>query len=263
MQYGIIKIPVTDLRSGPDSAQERLSQALFGTPVKIGSTQKGFSRVVLPEGYRGWCRSGHIEPVTKNRLAQYAKRRKIRVKAASVRVRGPVYGPKDQFLLYLGTELIVSSSAGETRFEMPGGGMVRISQSALKMQVGKNRKISGRIIINTSRIFLGTPYLWGGISPAGIDCSGLVQMVYRFHGLELARDSRDQRREGIAVKRDSVRAGDLLFFPGHVALSCGGNRFIHASAQRGMTVIDSFDSEAPNYRPDLDRGFEFARRIIP
>jgi len=88
-------------------------------------------------------------------------------------------------------------------------------------------------------------------------------MVYRYHGFELPRDSRDQRRAGKSAKRDLLRAGDLLFFPGHVALSCGGDNFMHASAQRGMTVIDSFDSKEPNYRRDLDLGFEFARRIIP
>jgi cell wall-associated NlpC family hydrolase len=115
--------------------------------------------------------------------------------------------------------------------------------------------------VATAVRFLGVPYLWGGITPYGFDCSGLVKTVFGFHGITLPRDSADQRSAGFDVARSSLRPGDLLFFPGHVAIICGGKEFVHASASRGMVAIDSFDPGAPNYREDLDNEFEFARRI--
>jgi len=121
--------------------------------------------------------------------------------------------------------------------------------------------VTGKKIVALASRFLGVPYLWGGISPMGFDCSGLVQAVFGFFDIRLPRDSKDQREEGFAVERDGLHPGDLLFFPGHVAISWGGREFIHAAASRGMVAVDSFDPAQPNYREDLDHEFEFSRRL--
>lgn len=263
MPYGIIKIGVTDLRAGPDSTEERLSQALFGTAVEFRNTRKGFARITLPDGYKGWCRVKHIELVSPSRWRFYKKQRKYMIKAESVSVRGPVYGQTDRLRLYFGTELIVTQTGGIFRLEMPGGEKIKIRGGALRPPLGKKKpQVEGKDILKAARLFLGAPYLWGGITGAGIDCSGLVQMVYRYHGIELARDSREQREDGIAIDRSELRAGDLLFFPGHVAISCGGDVFIHAAASRGITLIESLNPAAPNYRSDLDKSYEMSRRIL-
>lgn len=91
-------------------------------------------------------------------------------------------------------------------------------------------------LIATARAFLGTPYLWGGTSGHGIDCSGFVQQVYRLNGVGLDRDADQQALEGRAV--DTPIAGDLLFFGSpavtHVAMSLGGDDFIHAPRRGGF-----------------------------
>jgi cell wall-associated NlpC family hydrolase len=263
MLHGIISVPVTDLRTKPDENSERVSQALFGTPVEIGEVQKKFMQIALPDKYSGWCRTGHIHQVSFALWRKYVAAPKHVVKAESVLIKGAKGAAAYPYRLYFGTELALVQHNGEACFELPpGDNRAPISMRCLiARDEKKTRAVSGKTIVRTALRFLGVPYLWGGISPAGYDCSGLVQMVFRFHGIELPRDSIKQREEGQEVKRDELKAGDLLFFPGHVALSGGGDMIIHAAASRGMVTVESLDPKAPTYRADLDKEFLIARRI--
>lgn len=263
MLHGVINIPVTDIRAGADSKTERRSQALFGSPVEIWKAGKRFSRVSLPGKYEGWCRTEHIDHVSFALWKKYIAAPKYKVKRDSVLI---TRGPRQlsyPFRLFFGTELIVTEKGESAFFELPRGSVrapISVKHLAEPMSAA-HRRVSGKRIVATASRFLGVPYLWGGITPFGFDCSGLVQTVFGFHGISLPRDSKDQRTAGFEVARDRLRVGDLLFFPGHVAISCGGDEFVHASAGRGMVTIDSFDTSAPDYRKDLDSDFEYARRI--
>jgi hypothetical protein len=264
MAYGIIKIPVTDLRARPDSTSERRSQVLFGASVEIGGTQKGFSRVTLLDKYTGWCRDGHIHKLNEAKWRKYVARSKQKVKSEIVVIKSGLGIATYPFRLFFGTELIIRSHKGDIHFELPGGIRARISTRCLNLGGQKDKSpVIGKKLVTTAARFIGVPYLWGGITPLGFDCSGLVQMVYGFHGIILPRDSKDQMKVGSKVDRTNLVAGDLLFFPGHVAISCGGSKILHASAGRGMVTYDSLDPEAPDYREDLDRDFLFARRLMP
>jgi hypothetical protein len=125
-------------------------------------------------------------------------------------------------------------------------------------------------ILQTARTFLGTRYVWGGTSDAGIDCSGLVQRSFAAHGIHLPRDADQQVYIGRLVAtrwhRDALRPGDLLFFLGrrgsitHVALHLGGSEFIEASGD--SVKITSFDPAAPNYSARRLESFCFAKRVL-
>lgn len=106
----------------------------------------------------------------------------------------------------------------------------------------------------TARTYLGTPYRWGGKTPEGMDCAGFVSMVYMLNGLILHRDSAFQ--EGFCVRkieREQIKKGDLMYFPGHIALYLGAGEYVHCSAYRYSygCCINSLDPKSPLYRSDL------------
>lgn len=113
-----------------------------------------------------------------------------------------------------------------------------------------------RRLTDTARGYLGTAYRWGGKTPLGIDCSGLVSMAYLLNGIRIYRDSKPL--EGFPIRpipREKVKPGDLLYFPGHVAMALEEGDIIHSTGFAGAdgVTIQSLRPGAPGYREDLDR----------
>jgi gamma-D-glutamyl-L-lysine dipeptidyl-peptidase len=129
----------------------------------------------------------------------------------------------------------------------------------------------GAITRSAQLYFEGTSYFWGGVTPWGADCSGIVQSVYWLHGIQLHRDAWQQAKQGIAGEGDPTKAlaGDLLFFSDrldghitHVAISLGGGCLVHLALGRGGYAIERLDdTRDPYVRKLLDR-FVTSRRIL-
>ena len=117
-------------------------------------------------------------------------------------------------------------------------------------------------ITSTALGLRGVPFVNGGSTPAGFDCSGFTSFVFQQHGVELPRVASAQYRVGSAVDPDAIEAGDLLFFttvaPGasHVALALGGGEFIHAPSERGQVRVEQLNSSY------WSRRFLGARRVV-
>lgn len=109
-------------------------------------------------------------------------------------------------------------------------------------------------LISEALTYLGTQYRWGGRTPLGIDCSGLCFTVYMLNGLIIYRDSKI--KEGFPVheiSRGDLKTGDLLYFPGHIAMYMGNNKYIHSTGRKGSSgvVINSLNPDDSDYRQDL------------
>jgi cell wall-associated NlpC family hydrolase len=127
-------------------------------------------------------------------------------------------------------------------------------------------------LVETAGSFMGIPYLWGGTSSKGFDCSGFIKTVYYLNGMILTRDASQQFQYGIRIRRasfpDSLKNGDLLFFGSsgrgrpratHIGMYIGDSEFIHCS---GMVRINSFDSTRANFSRFRRDSFLGVRRII-
>lgn len=109
-------------------------------------------------------------------------------------------------------------------------------------------------LVNTALSYFGTQYRWGGKTPQGIDCSGLCSMAYMLNGIIIYRDAKIM--EGFPIKEipiNKVKIGDLLYFPGHIAMYIGDYNYVHATAKNGSdgVVINSLNPNDDNYRKDL------------
>jgi hypothetical protein len=126
------------------------------------------------------------------------------------------------------------------------------------------------IVASAMGLFQGTYYQWGGITPWGADCSGMVQTVFALHGVRLLRDAWQQATQGVHVEGglEAIVPGDLLFFSDredgnitHVALTVAHNRAVHSAIGRGGHCIESFD-RPDEYVRGLLANFRFARRTL-
>lgn len=123
-----------------------------------------------------------------------------------------------------------------------------------------------RRVTGTALTYRGVQYRWGGKSPLGIDCSGLVFMAWWLNGVSLYRDAKIV--EGYPVREiplEALAPADLLFFPGHVALYLGEGRYLHSTARAGScgVAVNSLDPAAPDFRADLAETITAAGSVFP
>jgi gamma-D-glutamyl-L-lysine dipeptidyl-peptidase len=124
---------------------------------------------------------------------------------------------------------------------------------------------------SAQRYFEGTSYLWGGVTPWGADCSGLVQTTFWLHGIQLRRDAWQQAEQGEAGEPELLqsRTGDLLFFSDrvdghitHVAIALGERRLVHLALGRGGYAVEDLADERDPYVTKLHERFVKARRVV-
>ena len=140
------------------------------------------------------------------------------------------------------------------------GRLPGISEAAASVQMGRkeNEEALRQEIADRALSFLGTQYRWGGKTAMGIDCSGLAFMSYLMSGILIYRDARIMpgfpvREIPMGNPAETARVGDLLFFPGHVAVSLGDGRFVHATAYPGCgcVTVNRLNEKDPDFRKDL------------
>ena len=241
-------VPVASAYSEPDDDAERVTQVLYGTELTAFDSNGGWQRVRTPDGYVTWVeRTNLTEPSTLNTDAVLLD--SVETGDGGIRYAGTDCRVLDERMPKSGP-VSVRFRTGEER-SLPADSVRRLRD-----------EVTGEDVVAAARRYLGTEYVWGGMTDDGIDCSGLTWTAYRQNGITLPRDADMQRRMGDEVARDELEAGDLLFFPGHVALSLGGSDFVHAYGDAGEVIIQSFDVDDDNYNEALDKSFELATRLL-
>lgn len=254
-----------DLRAKPDHTAERASQLRFGQPVVTTSTKNGFVRVRQPDGYTGWVDRRFLSEVKQSAFDRWPSVVNAVVSSAK---GAPCLGPDGKsippHLLLYGTLVRTGRIRnGYTQLMLPFAADMFVKSSHLRsISRITASNLTGRRLLAEACKFLGVPYLWGGVSPLGFDCSGFVQTLLARFGISVPRDTGQQIGVGSKVERDRIRIGDLLFFDRHVALATSSSRILHASRGGGGVRINSLIRSDPDYRADLDRDYKTARRLI-
>jgi len=226
MLYGICNLSIIPLRKEPRDASELISQVLYGESFKILESNSKWSFIELAfDQYRGWIDNKQFQTID---LKVFEK---INASQSQYSKNLVEYIEQDQLILF---PIVMGSNIGCCKVMKHGFEGVSIS--------GKQPKKS---LIGTALMYLNAPYLWGGKTPFGVDCSGLVQMVYKINGYSLFRDASQQATQGEVLSFiEESEAGDLAFFDNdegnivHVGILLNDNYIIHA---HGKVRIDRID----------------------
>lgn len=256
MKHARVTTNVLDLWAEPRYNSERKSQLLYGDLVTVGARRNGFARVVEADKYAGWVDERFLAKSTPIATKPPKGWQWALVSRAVINI------PVAPHVIFYGTRLLVKSAGkGKILVRMIDGQTMQLPASLIQFATPATRTKVAKVL-SDARKFLGSPYLWGGITVYGLDCSGMARAVYRLVGVYLPRDTKDQITVGTRVSRADIRAGDLLFFDRHVAISLGREKIIHSSRSGGGVRIQSLAKGDSDYRADLDRDFKLARRLL-
>ncbi len=269
-QHALVRTPIAPVYQDPRIPAPQITQIVLGSRVDLLSKEGVWWRIRGEDGYIGWVHGGYLAFGP----AEWARAWE----------RGEVGEP----VVSLGAELV--DQEGSVCIRLPWAArLLRFSHDNYALVDGTRSKLgSGEIIpvdrlfdrfpprgdsvTRTARRWLGATYLWGGVTMAGVDCSGLTQAVLWMHGVALPRDSDLQARIGDQVQPgpnyDAFAPGDLLFFSetaeriSHVAISLGGSALIHSSLTNAAVALNDLQGET-EFEVRLRTMFTLARRLLP
>lgn len=235
--YGYCRLSLVPVRAEARESSEMVNQLLFGDLYRVleYTPKREWLRIkAQADGYEGWIGSKLHHAVTKDFYEEAQQRPPV----ASMEICGKLHLPGQVLHVVLGSLLPIAEQA------------LFYADEHVKFD-GKThtiRKIKDLTILKDFAFhYIDSPYLWGGKSPFGIDCSGFVQMVYKLGGYQLQRDASQQAKEGAAIASlAEVTLGDLAFFHNpegritHVGMALPEGRIIHAS---GRVRIDRLDEK--------------------
>ncbi len=252
-----INLNVADIRRENRFRSERTSQVLFNELVDVLEEGGEYSRVRCGDNFEGWIDRRFItERVSFGNNESY----NVIGNLAPCYENGDIGSRRVTSIPYgcnlfgeIEDEFIKIESGRYGNFHVPLENILNADETMLFSRE--------RLIVETEK-FLGAPYLWGGRSFFGIDCSGFAQCIMRRFGVELPRDSKDQRNQGLEIARENIQPGDLLFFPMHVTIAVSDTLMIHSSLGNGGVAYNSLDPESPVFQKFYDQNLQAIRRVL-
>jgi len=267
--YGVVRAAIVPVYLEPSLPAAQISQLVLGMRFDLLARRGDWLRVRAEDGYLGWIHDGYVRLGEREWAERWER------------------GSYGEPVVSLGAELV--DEEGNALARLPWGARVLRFGSTYELPDGRRGTVgSGEVvdvdrladrfpargdsIARTARRWHGTPYLWGGVTMSGADCSGFAQAVMWMHGIALPRDSDLQARIGVPVDPgedfSAVRPGDLLFFAAHsarvshVAISLGGPLIIHSALGNGGVAVNTMTGEL-DFERRLRRLFTEVRRLLP
>ena len=268
--WGLVTLSVIPMRKNPKYSAEMVSQTIMGTPVKLLDKKGGWYLVQTPDQYLGWVYSSGIASLTEPELDAWKKSdRSVFMAINGAALEAPQNDAAVVSDLVLGNIFEVEQTTkGFHKIKLPDGreGFVKAGDCE-NFNEWKIKTADAENIIKTARKMLGSPYLWGGTSAKGIDCSGFTKTSYFSQGVMLARDASQQALYGekLDISTFEFQPGDLLFFGRskdritHVGMYIGNDHFIHSS---GRVRINSFNPDDEDYEPGRKKSLVAACRVL-
>jgi len=234
-KYAIITIACLPLRFEPSEKSEMETQVLFGELVEVIESTGNWTKIKnLTDQYVGWVDNKNFIYIDEKNIQPY-----LNVKTVLTSMIGFAINPNNEKILLPGGALLPNYDPLNNTFVIDDKIYHLLEPNSKYTPEAEN-------IITLAKQYLNCPYLWGGKTALGIDCSGLTQVVYKMVGIQLPRNASQQAEKGKLVSFiEEAKPGDLMFFDNaegkiiHVGIYLGNHKIIHAS---GKVRIDSIDN---------------------
>lgn len=275
--WALVNLSVANIRASPSHRSELVNQALMGTPVKVLKEEGSWVYIQTPDRYLGWLDKSALSGRNEDELDSWKNSERIIFLSTFAYIEDPGKNHIVSDIVAGAIVEIVGEYGGKTIVRLPDGRKGSVSAgNYYSFDLWRQEATPGPERLTERAISMkGFPYLWGGTSVKGLDCSGFTRIVFFMNGLVIPRDASLQARHGkeICVNEgwQSFEPGDLLFFRGnrdgpddspivHVGIYTGNSEYIHAS---GMVTINSLDNSRKNYNEYRSSTLQSARRITP
>jgi hypothetical protein len=249
----VVHAPVAPVFNEARVASAQISQLVAGRCVELLEKRDDWYRIRGPDEYEGWLHRGYLSRTPEESVHQIVQLDRVSLGCITTNGNG------GRRAMPLGSMLFPEE-------QVKSGDVVTVAERGNLFPAE-----AGAITRSARLYFEGTSYLWGGVTPWGADCSGLVQTSFWLHGIQLRRDAWQQAEQGVAAHADLLAAeeGDLLFFSDrvdghvtHVAIALGGQRLVHLALGRGGYAVENLADEADPYVMKLRERFVTARRVL-
>lgn len=257
-EIAIIKTTIGSLKKEPGFEQELSDETLFGRSVKIlEEAENGWYLVETDYIYKGYIHESQL--YIDDNCSKWDKEANY---IFNWGIGDIMAEPKYQsFPILQLTKGAIIKLTGEKKeqwveVELPNGKTGWTRKDFIKERIRPGSLIVEETIrekvVETALTYLGTQYRWGGKSPLGIDCSGLCSISYLINGIVIYRDSQIKEEFGMRrISKEEMKKGDLLYYPGHVAMYIGNDKYVHSTGKSSGVVINSLNPKDSEYREDL------------
>jgi SH3-like domain-containing protein len=274
--WGVINLSVLNLRAYPKHSAELVSQSIMGTPVRLLKEENGWYQIQTPDRYIAWVDRAAIAQKTEGEMEQWRNSKRIIFIPDFEVVKDP--GQNEVVTDLVAGSILEVEKENQVSYDLilPDGRRIQVEKSNCELfSDWENHDLEDiDLLTKTAKQFIGRPYLWGGTSVKGVDCSGFVKSVYFINGIILARDASLQFLHGDTISPEhgflKLAEGDLVFFGRaktdekpmkvtHVGMYMNHGEYIHSS---GRVRINSFDPEAENYNNYRSITWLGGRRVL-